>query len=75
MFDIAVKKFFPFKLFYDGDRYHIETSPLICRANNICFCVNSSPRSRNDPSHFRKIKLHPARDRVEQCIVNTVFKY
>ena len=41
----------------------------------IRFCVISPPRSRIDPSHFRKIKLHPARDRVEHCIVNTVFKY
>ena len=22
-----------FNFFYDGDHYHIETSPLICRAN------------------------------------------
>ena len=24
---------FHFKLFHDGGHYHIETSPLICRAN------------------------------------------
>ena len=41
----------------------------------ICFCVNSSPRFRIDLSPFRKIKLRPARDRVEYCIVNTDFKY
>ena len=28
-------------------------------------------RSRIDPSHIRKIKLRPDRDRVEQCIVKT----
>ena len=38
----------------------------------ICFCLNFPRRSRIDPSQFRKRKLHPARDRVEQCIVNTV---
>ena len=25
---------YPFKLFHDGSPYHIETSPLICRANH-----------------------------------------
>ena len=39
------------------------------------FCLNLSPRSRINPSHFRKMKLHPARNRVEHCIVNTGFKY
>ena len=38
----------------------------------IRFCLNLHPRSRVDPSHLRKRKLHPARDRVEHCIVNTV---
>ena len=33
------------------------------------------PRSRFDPLHFRKRKSRPATDRVEHCIVNTVFKY
>ena len=28
-----------------------------------------------DPSHFRKINWLPVSDRVEYCIVNTVFKY
>ena len=41
----------------------------------IRFCLNLSPRSRIDPSHFRKIKLCPVRDRVEHCIANTVFEY
>ena len=31
----------------------------------ICFCLNLPPRSPIDPSFFGKIKLHPARDRVE----------
>ena len=39
------------------------------------FCLSLPPRSRINPLHFRKIKIRPARDRVEKCIVNTVFKY
>ena len=31
----------------------------------IRFCLNLPSRSPIDPSHFRKIKLHPATDRVE----------
>ena len=31
----------------------------------IRFCLNLPPRSLIDPSHFRKIKLHPPRDIVE----------
>ena len=31
----------------------------------IRFCLNLPPRSPIDPSHFRKIKSHPARDRVK----------
>ena len=42
---------------------------------HIRFCLNLSLRSRIDPSHFRKIKFRPARDRVEHWIVNIVFKY
>ena len=41
----------------------------------ICFCLNWPPRSHLHPSHFRKITWLPARDRVEHCIANTVFKY
>ena len=41
----------------------------------ICFCLNLTPRSHIDPSHFRKIIWLPVSDRVEDCIVNTVFKY
>ena len=41
----------------------------------IRFCLNLPLRSRIDPSHFTKIRLRPARDRVEHFIVNTVFKY
>ena len=36
----------------------------------ICFCLNLPLRSHIDPSHIRKIKLNPARDRVEHCIVS-----
>ena len=41
----------------------------------IRFCLNLTPRSRINPSHIRKIKLRPATDRVEHCIVKTTFKY
>ena len=41
----------------------------------ICFCLNLPPISRIDSSHFRKIKLGTARDRVEHCIVKTIFKH
>ena len=30
---VAITKLFSFDPFHDGDLYHIETSPLICRAN------------------------------------------
>ena len=40
----------------------------------ICFCLNLPPRSRIDPTHIRKTKLRPGRDRVEHCIVKTIFK-
>ena len=39
----------------------------------IRFCLYFPPRSRIDSLNFRKIKWPPARDRVEHCIVNTVF--
>ena len=38
----------------------------------IRFGLNLPPRSRIDPSHFRKRKFRPARDRIEHCIANTV---
>ena len=38
----------------------------------IRFCLNLHSRSRVDPLHLRNRNLHPARDRVEHCIVNTV---
>ena len=41
----------------------------------IYFCLNSPPRSRIDPLHPRKIKYRPDKDRVEQYIVHTVFKF
>ena len=41
----------------------------------ICFCLNLSPRFHINRSHFRKINCLPVSDRVEYCIVNTVFKY
>ena len=40
----------------------------------IRFCLNLPRRSRIDPSHIRKTKLRPARDRVEHGIVKTIFK-
>ena len=40
----------------------------------IRFCLNLTPRSHIDPSHFRKIIWLPVSDRVEDCIANTVFK-
>lgn len=42
---------------------------------HIRFYSNLLPRLRIDPSLFRKIQWLPASDRVEHCIVNTVFKY
>ena len=47
------------------------------KAQNKCirFCLNLSPRSHIDPSHFRKINWLPVSDRVEYCIANTTFKY
>ena len=47
------------------------------KAQNKCirFCLNLSPRSHINPSHFRKINWLPVSDRVEYCIANTVFKY
>ena len=47
------------------------------KAQNKCirFCLNLTPRSHIDPSHFRKINLLPVSDRVEHCIPNTVFNY
>ena len=41
----------------------------------IRFCLNLTPRSHIDPSHFRKINLPAVSDRVEHCIANTVFNY
>ena len=41
----------------------------------ICFCLNLSPRSHTHPSHFRKINWLLDSDKVEYCIVNTIFKY
>ena len=47
------------------------------KAQNKCvrFCLNLPPRSHIDPSHFIKINWVPVSDRVEYCIVNTIFKY
>ena len=47
------------------------------KAQKKCFrfCLNLSPRSHIDPSHFRKINCLPVSDRVEYCNANTVFKY
>ena len=42
---------------------------------HIPFSLNLIPRSRIDPSHFRKIKWLPASRRVEYYIANTVFKH
>ena len=41
----------------------------------VRFRLNLPPRSHIDPSYFRKINWLPVSDRVECCIVNTVFKY
>ena len=51
--------------------------PKLQRAQNkcICFWLNLLLRSHVGPSHSGKIKWPPASDRVEYCIVNTVFKY
>ena len=40
----------------------------------IRFSLNLPPESRIDTSHIRKIKLRLAGDRVEHCIVKTIFK-
>ena len=40
----------------------------------MCFCLNLPLRSRISSSHIRNIKLSPARDRVQHCIVKTIFK-
>ena len=47
------------------------------KVQNKCirFCQNLPPRSHINPSHFRNINWLPVSDRVEYCIVNTVFKY
>ena len=41
----------------------------------IRFCLSLPPRCRIDPLHSKKIKRFLARDRVQRCIANTVFKY
>ena len=47
------------------------------KAQSKCvrFCLNLPPRSHINPSHFIKINWLPVSDRVEYCIVNTIFKY
>ena len=41
----------------------------------ILVCVNLPLRAYIDPSHFRKKNRLPVWDRVEYCIMDTVFKY
>ena len=47
------------------------------KVQNKCirFCQNLPPKFHIDPSHFRNINWLTVSDRVEYCIVNTVFKY
>ena len=47
------------------------------KAQNKCirFFLNIPPRSRIDPSHFRKINLFLTSYRVGNYILSTVFKY
>ena len=68
-FDCGCSSWFPLL------KKNLKTKLQKAQNKYIRFCLNLPPRSRIDPSHFRKIKLRPARARVEQCIVNTVFGY
>ena len=55
------------------EKFKTKTS----KAQNKCirFCLNLLGRSLINLSQFRKIKWFLVSDRVEYCIVNTVFKY
>ena len=68
-FDCGCSSWFPCKM--KNLKIKIKKSQNKC----IRFCLNLPPRSRIDPSNFRKIQLRTARDRVEHFIVNIVFKY
>ena len=59
MYCTIFRNMFP-KLFHDGDRYHIETSPLICSANKSMdwFLYDNGLRHERVKVRLSRLKVH-----------------